>query len=149
MVGVEACQDLQKERYVKKEDTSIVQFEDPLTEIAREGARRMLATAVEAEIEVVLGQFAEEQLPDGRLRIGTDTARSARSRPGLAASDQASEGPGPRCGRGEGREGPVRIEDHVLAAMAPVMAGARRRARTGGAFGGSLSPPQPITTWST
>ncbi len=36
-----------------------------------------------------------------------------------------------------------------FAAMAPVMASARRRARTGGAFGGSLSPPQPITTSST
>ena len=41
-----------------KDDTSIIRFrqpeavEDPLTEIAREGARRMLATALEAEIGV-------------------------------------------------------------------------------------------------
>lgn len=58
-----------------KEDTSIIQFrqsgsfEDPLTEIAREGARQMLATALEAEVEAFLGQFAEERLPDGRQRI--------------------------------------------------------------------------------
>ncbi|HKP77859.1 MAG TPA: IS256 family transposase [Phenylobacterium sp.] len=58
-----------------KEDTSIVQFrqpgsvEDPLTEIAREGARRMLATALEAEVEAFVGQFAEERLPDGRQRL--------------------------------------------------------------------------------
>ena len=58
-----------------KNDTSIVQFrqpgfvEDPLTEIAREGARRMLATALEVEVEVFLGQFAEERLPDGRQRV--------------------------------------------------------------------------------
>ena len=53
-----------------KEDTSIIQFrqpgsvEDPLTEIAREGARRMLATALEAEVEAFVGQFAEERLPE-------------------------------------------------------------------------------------
>jgi transposase-like protein len=58
-----------------KEDTSIVRFrqpgsvEDPLTEIAREGARRMLATALEAEVEAFVGQFAEELLPDGRRRV--------------------------------------------------------------------------------
>ena len=58
-----------------KEDTSIVQFrqpgsaEDPLTEIAREGARRMLATAMEVEIGAFLDEFAEERLPDGRQRL--------------------------------------------------------------------------------
>ena len=58
-----------------KDDTSIISLrqpgfvEDPLTEIAREGARRMLATALEAEVEVFVGQFAEERLPDGRQRV--------------------------------------------------------------------------------
>jgi putative transposase len=58
-----------------KEDTSIIPLrqpgsvEDPLTEIAREGARRMLVTALEAEIEAFLDGFAEERLPDGRRRI--------------------------------------------------------------------------------
>jgi putative transposase len=58
-----------------KEAISIVRFrqpgsvEDPLTEIAREGARRMLATALEAEVEAFLDQFAEERLPDGRQRV--------------------------------------------------------------------------------
>ena len=58
-----------------KDDTSIIPFrqpgsvEDPLTEIAREGARRMLATALEAEIEAFVDQFAEERLPDGRQRV--------------------------------------------------------------------------------
>ena len=58
-----------------KEDTSIVRLrqpgsvEDPLTEIAREGARRMLASALEAEVEAFVGQFAEKRLPDGRQRI--------------------------------------------------------------------------------
>jgi len=58
-----------------KNDTSVVPLrqpesvEDALTEIAREGARRMLATALEAEIEAFVGQFAEERLPDGRHRV--------------------------------------------------------------------------------
>jgi transposase-like protein len=75
VAGVEACQNLQKERYAVKEDTSIIEFrqpgsvEDPLTEIAREGARRMLATALEAEVEAFVGQFSEERLPDGRQRV--------------------------------------------------------------------------------
>jgi len=58
-----------------KEDTSIIPLrqpgsvEDPLTEIAREGARRMLATALDAEIGAFLDGFAEERLPDGRQRV--------------------------------------------------------------------------------
>lgn len=58
-----------------KDETSIIPFrqpesiEDPLTEIAREGARRMLAMAMEAEVTGFLEQFAEERLPDGRRRV--------------------------------------------------------------------------------
>ena len=58
-----------------KDDTSIIllrqpgSVEDPFTEIAREGARRMLVTALEAEIEAFLDGFAEERLADGRQRV--------------------------------------------------------------------------------
>ena len=58
-----------------KEDNSIIRLrqpgsvEDPLTEIAREGARRMLVTALEAEIEAFLEGFVEERLADGRQRV--------------------------------------------------------------------------------
>ena len=58
-----------------KEDSSIIRLrqpgsvEDPLTEIAREGARRMLVTALEAEIEAFLEGFVEERLADGRQRV--------------------------------------------------------------------------------
>jgi transposase-like protein len=57
------------------EDTSIVALrqsgavDDPLTEIAREGARRMLASALEAEVEAFLERHADECLPDGRRRV--------------------------------------------------------------------------------
>lgn len=58
-----------------KEDTTVIPFrhansiDDPLTEIAREGARRMLAEALKAEADAFVASFAEEVLPDGRQRI--------------------------------------------------------------------------------
>jgi putative transposase len=42
---------------------------DPLTEIAREGARQMLAAALKAEAATFVAQFADELLPDGRQRV--------------------------------------------------------------------------------
>jgi len=55
--------------------TTIVPFrqidsvDDPLTEIAREGARRMLAEAVRAEADTFVAQYSALVLPDGRQRI--------------------------------------------------------------------------------
>ena len=48
-----------------KDDTAVIplrqpdSFDDPLTEIAREGARRMLAAALRAEADAFVDQFAE------------------------------------------------------------------------------------------
>ena len=58
-----------------KDDTTIIPLHqpgsivDPLTEIAREGARRMLAVALKAEAASFVAQFGEEVLPDGRQRV--------------------------------------------------------------------------------
>jgi len=58
-----------------KEDTTILPFrqsekaDDPLTEIAREGARRMLAEALVAEADAFVASFGEDRLADGRQRI--------------------------------------------------------------------------------
>ena len=58
-----------------KEDTTILPFrqsekvDDALTEIAREGARRMLAEALVAEADAFVAGFSEERLMDGRRRI--------------------------------------------------------------------------------
>lgn len=58
-----------------KDDTTILPFHqpdsvtDPLTEIAREGARRMLAEALKAEADAFVASFADETLPDGRRRV--------------------------------------------------------------------------------
>jgi len=58
-----------------KEDTTILPFRqsetiiDPLTELARQDARRMLAEALKAEADAFVARFADEQLEDGRQRI--------------------------------------------------------------------------------
>ncbi len=58
-----------------KEDTTVIPFrhsdsvEDPLTELAREGARRMLAEALKAEADAFVASFADELLSDGRQRV--------------------------------------------------------------------------------
>ena len=58
-----------------KNDTDIIalrqpeSFDDPLTEIARDGARRMLAAALRAEADAFVAQHAEDVLPDGRQRV--------------------------------------------------------------------------------
>ena len=43
--------------------------DDPLTAVLREGARRLLAQAVEAEAEAFLASMRDARLPDGRDRI--------------------------------------------------------------------------------
>ena len=57
------------------DDTTITPFHqpgtilDPLTDIARDGARQMLAAALKAEAASFVAQFDEERLPDGRQRV--------------------------------------------------------------------------------
>ena len=58
-----------------KNDTHILPFRqsetivDPLTELARDGARRMLAEALKAEADAFVASFADEHLEDGRQRL--------------------------------------------------------------------------------
>ncbi len=44
-------------------------FEDPLTEVVRNGARALLAQAVEAEVAEFLGKYADLKTGDGRQRV--------------------------------------------------------------------------------
>ena len=44
-------------------------FRDPLTEILRNGARALLAHAVEAEVAGFLGDHADKLTADGRARL--------------------------------------------------------------------------------
>src|SRR5271155_2663077 len=57
-------------------------IDDPLTEILRTGARRLIAQAVEAEFETFLASTAELVLPDGRRRVvrhGHDPVRAIQT----------------------------------------------------------------------
>jgi putative transposase len=42
---------------------------DPLTEVLRQGAQRLLAQAIEAEIAVLLAQYANRHDPQGRQAV--------------------------------------------------------------------------------
>jgi putative transposase len=44
-------------------------FTDPLTEVLRNGARALLAQAVEAELAALLGKHQDELTEDGRARL--------------------------------------------------------------------------------
>jgi hypothetical protein len=63
-----------KERYAVT-DTNVTKlvlpgtFTDPLTEILRNGARTLLAQAVEAEVADFLAQHADKLTDDGRQRV--------------------------------------------------------------------------------
>ena len=56
-------------------DTTVVRFrqpeaiDDPLSELAREGARRMLAQALVAEADAFVALWKGSKLPDGRDRV--------------------------------------------------------------------------------
>ena len=56
-------------------DTTVIEFrqpeaiDDPLTEVAREGARRMLAQVLIAEADAFVAQWKDWKLPDGRDRV--------------------------------------------------------------------------------
>ncbi len=57
-------------------------IDDPLTEILRVGARRLIAQAVEAEFETFLATNADLILPDGRQRVvrhGHDPVRAIQT----------------------------------------------------------------------
>src|SRR5437868_13071913 len=44
-------------------------IDDPLSEVAREGARRMLAQVLVAEADAFVAQWKDFKLPDGRDRV--------------------------------------------------------------------------------
>jgi putative transposase len=72
---VEAYLNLLKERYATMNDTTVVPLrqpetvDDPLTAVLRNGARRLLAQAIEAAADAFLASMKEMQLPDGRDRL--------------------------------------------------------------------------------
>src|SRR3954452_24370612 len=73
--GVEPARTSRKERYAMSRDTTVIPLRqpeainDPLTEVAREGARRMLAQVLIAEADSFVARWKDLKLPDGRDRI--------------------------------------------------------------------------------
>lgn len=79
------------------------EIDDPLTDVLRAGARRLLAQAVELEAEAFLAGMRDVTLPDGRARlVRHGHGPECDTRPGSDGSGVAGEGPGSRrteCGR--------------------------------------------------
>src|SRR6266536_3504891 len=73
--GVESARTSRKERYAMSRDTTVIPFrqpdaiDDPLSELAREGARRMLAQVLVAEADAFVAMWKDLKLPDGRDRV--------------------------------------------------------------------------------
>src|SRR6516165_10074215 len=67
-------------------DTTVIRLrqpdaiDDPLTELAREGAHRMLAQALVAEADAFVALWKGSKLPDGRDRVVRVEVRRAKVR---------------------------------------------------------------------
>jgi putative transposase len=88
--------------------------EDPLTAVLRDGARRLLAQAVEAEAEAFLAAMTKERLADGRARV-------VRHGHGPERMIQTGIGPVPVCrvrlrdrGAGEAGDEPITFTSTIL-----------------------------------
>ena len=87
-------------------------FSDPLTEVLREGARALLAQAVEAEVAAFLAGHAEKQTDDGRQRLVRHGHRPAREiMTGLGPVPVRAPRVRDRSGAGEGR---IRFTSAIL-----------------------------------
>ena len=75
MAGAEACQNLQWSDTPMKDDSTIISLRqsdavlDPLTEIAREGAQRMLSAALKAEVDCFLALQLHFQVSASCFRL--------------------------------------------------------------------------------
>src|SRR4051812_21449993 len=87
-------------------------FSDPLTEVLREGARALLAQAVEAEVAAFLSGHADRQTEDGRQRLVRHGHRPERAiMTGLGPVPVRAPRVRDRTGAGEGR---IRFTSAIL-----------------------------------
>ncbi len=106
-----------------KEDITVVRLrqpdevDDPLTEILRQGARRLLAQAVEQEAEAFLAEMKAFKLADGRdrmVRHGHGPERNIQTGIGPVAVSRVKIRDRGACG-----EAPIRFTSAILAASPP------------------------------
>ena len=87
-------------------------IDDPLTELAREGARRMLAQALIAEADAFVAMWKEMKLPDGRDRVVRHGHGPQRAIQTGVGPDRGPSRQGARPGRGgRGGENPLQLVD--------------------------------------
>ena len=60
-----AMTDFNPNAFVQPQQT----FNDPLTDLLRQGARELIAKAVETEVQILLEQHSPKKLPDGRQAL--------------------------------------------------------------------------------
>src|ERR1019366_7346510 len=86
-VGDQTTRTSKKERYAMNENRVVPfrqedEIDDPLTEILRTGAHRLITRAVEIEFDTFLASNADLALPDGRQRVvrhGHDPVRTVQT----------------------------------------------------------------------
>ena len=103
-------------------DSTVIPFrqpeaiDDPLTEVAREGARRMLAQVLIAEADAFVARWKDLKLPDGRDRVvrhGHGPQRAIQT-----AAAPLMQGLGAKCGCSHGGT-TQRIADQSRANVVP------------------------------
>ena len=99
-------------------DTTVIAFrqpddiDDPLTELAREGARRMLAQVLIAEADAFVAMWKDLKLPDGRDRIVRHGHGPRSHDPDRGRTCRGPSRQGARSGRcGHGGENPLHLVD--------------------------------------
>ena len=87
-------------------------IDDPLSELAREGARRMLAQVLIAEADSFVAMWKDLKLPDGRDRVVRHgMGRIAQSRLGSGLSKSVAPGARPRRRGRRGEDDPLHLVD--------------------------------------
>ncbi len=88
---------------------------DALTELLREGAQRMLAAAIEAEVAAFLERFKDEKTADGRQAGGAERSSTDAVHPDRCGSYRGQGAAGARSGEGD----PVDLGDFAAVPSAP------------------------------
>ena len=87
--------------------------EDPLTELIRDGARRILKEALEVEIELFIDQYRSEKMEDGTRRVVRNGYLPERSiATGIGGVDVKV--PRSRDKKGKGALSPIRFESSII-----------------------------------
>ena len=91
----------------------VTYVDDPLTEIIRNGAVRLLAEALEAEVEAVIESYKELRLSDGRQRVTRNGYLPERNIQ-TGVGEVNVKAPRIRDREAKAVENPIRFSSHIL-----------------------------------